>query len=197
MNKSDIRKIYLARRLELTSKEVTEKSRMITNNFIKKVLPKINNFSEKKLAFYIPINNEVDPIDIVNCYHKNNIISLPRVANQGLVLNFKEYKIGEKLIKNSSYPKLFEPKIENKNIIPDIIFTPLVAFDKNCNRLGMGGGFYDATINFFRKNNHQTIFIGLGFDCQLCQKIPNNKLDATLDFIVSESNITSCNNSPS
>lgn len=196
MNKSEIRKLFFAKRLELSAEEVLQKSKLIAENFIKNLLPKINNFSEKKLAFYIPVNNEVDPKLIINfCENLGNVIALPKIAgnysSQGLVLDFKEYKVGDELIKNSSYKKLLEPKTENKNITPDIIFTPLVAFDKNCNRIGMGGGFYDATINFFRKNNPKLISIGLGFELQMYQKIPIEKLDSNLDFIVSENIITS------
>jgi 5-formyltetrahydrofolate cyclo-ligase len=62
-----------------------------------------------------------------------------------------------------------------------------VAFDKNCHRIGMGGGFYDATIEYFRKNYPKKIFIGLGYDLQNCEKIKAEKLDQSLDFIVSES----------
>ena len=45
---------------------------------------------------------------------------------------------------------IWEPKLNVQNVLPldelDILFTPLVAFDKQGNRLGMGGGFYDRTL---------------------------------------------------
>ena len=42
--------------------------------------------------------------------------------------------------------------ITNKIIYPDILLVPLVAFDKNFNRIGYGGGFYDRYIKRISKN---------------------------------------------
>ena len=42
--------------------------------------------------------------------------------------------------------------ISNKIFFPDIILLPLVAYDKNLNRIGYGGGFYDRYIKKIRKN---------------------------------------------
>ncbi len=196
MNKSSIRQIYKQKRFELTKNQVEEDSKAIANNFIKNLLPKINNFSEKKLSFYVAANNEVDPIFIIeHCEKLGNVIALPKLKSSGLVLDFKSYKIGDKLINNNIYPKLLEPEDSNQNIIPDIIFVPLIAFDKKCHRIGMGGGFYDATITNLRANSKENgskpIFIGLGYDWQNCPEIDTGEWDQSLDFIISSSNIVS------
>jgi 5-formyltetrahydrofolate cyclo-ligase len=187
MSNSTLRKLYKQKRLELSQYEVNNNSSKISDNFIKHLLPKISNFTSKKIAFYVAIKNEVDPILIIqHCQKLGNIICLPKTNENSLILNFKEYKIGDKLIKNKIYQKLLEPEIYKKNIIPDIIFVPLVAFDNHCNRIGMGGGFYDATINYLRQKNHSPIFIGIGYNWQNCQKITKEQWDKTLDIIVSE-----------
>lgn len=193
MNKSTIRQIYKQKRLELTKQEVQEESKIIADNFITNLLPKIPDFSKKKLAFYVATNNEVDPIFILeHCQKLGNIITMPKIIPKQLMLDFKTYKIGDKLINNKLYPKLLEPEESKQNIVPDIIFVPLVAFDKNCSRVGMGGGFYDATINYFRHKNSQKIFIGLGYEWQNCSEISPEKQDQSLDFIVSKNSIPSC-----
>ena len=46
---------------------------------------------------------------------------------------------------------------------PDILLIPIVAFDKNLNRLGYGGGYYDRIIEFLKKKK-KIITIGLAFD---------------------------------
>lgn len=187
MNKSTIRQIYKQKRLGLTKQEIQEDSRIIADNFIKNLLPKITNFSNKKLAFYIAANNEVDPIFIVeHCQKLGNVICLPKIIPNLLVLDFKAYNFGDKLVISDTYSKLLEPEQAKQTIIPDIIFVPLVAFDKNCNRIGMGGGFYDATINSSIQNNLQQTFIGLGYDWQNYPEILPEKLDQSLDFIVSK-----------
>ena len=75
------------------------------------------------------------------------------------------------------------PEPENKKIIyPDILFIPLVAFDKNLNRLGYGGGYYDRLIKKFSKK--KIIKIGLAFSDQEIDKVPINAYDQKLDYIV-------------
>jgi 5-formyltetrahydrofolate cyclo-ligase len=137
MNKSQIRKIYQQKRADLTHDQIQEKSLAITNNFITNLLPEITDFKNKTLAFYVSANNEADPSFIIkHCQKLGNLISLPKIksnpfAHEGikaksnsLVLEFKEYQIGHKLFNNQTYPKLLEPEISKKNIIPDIIFVP-------------------------------------------------------------------------
>ena len=75
--------------------------------------------------------------------------------------------------------------ISDKIIYPNILLVPLVAFDKNFNRIGYGGGFYDRYIKRIKKNK-SIITIGLAFSFQKVKKIPINKHDIKLDFVVSD-----------
>ena len=76
------------------------------------------------------------------------------------------------------------PEPERKNIVyPDILLIPLVAFDKNLNRLGYGGGYYDRLIKKLSKKK-KIIKIGLAFSVQKIDKVPTNVYDQKLDYIV-------------
>ena len=76
------------------------------------------------------------------------------------------------------------PEPEAKNIIyPDILLIPLVAFDKNLNRLGYGGGYYDRLITKLSKKK-KIIKIGLAFSFQEIDKVPINIYDQKLDYVV-------------
>ena len=75
-----------------------------------------------------------------------------------------------------------------RKIYPDIIFVPLVAYDKNLNRLGYGGGFYDRYIEKIIKIK-KIVKIGLAFSYQELKVIPVNKLDKKLDFLITEKKI--------
>ena len=75
--------------------------------------------------------------------------------------------------------------ISNKVKYPDILLVPLVAYDKNLNRIGYGGGFYDRYIKKIKKNK-KIITIGLAYSFQKVKKIPVNEYDIKLDFIVTE-----------
>ena len=65
----------------------------------------------------------------------------------------------------------------------DVLLVPLVAFDKNFNRIGYGGGFYDRYINKIRKRK-KVLTIGFAYSFQKVKKIPTNKYDIRLDFII-------------
>ena len=75
--------------------------------------------------------------------------------------------------------------ISNKVIYPNILLVPIVAFDKNFNRVGYGGGFYDRYIKKIKKNK-KILTIGLAYSFQKVTEIPLNKYDIKLDFIVTE-----------
>ena len=75
-----------------------------------------------------------------------------------------------------------EPTSEKK-IYPDILLVPLVAFDKDLNRIGYGGGFYDRYIQKIRKIK-KIVTIGFAFSFQKVKKIPLNNYDIKLDFIL-------------
>ena len=76
------------------------------------------------------------------------------------------------------------PEPEAKNIIyPDILLIPLVAFDKNLNRLGYGGGYYDRFIAKLSKKK-KIVKIGLAFSCQKIDKVPISVYDQKLDYVV-------------
>ena len=75
--------------------------------------------------------------------------------------------------------------ISNKVKYPDILLVPLVAYDKNLNRIGYGGGFYDRYIKKIKKNK-KIITIGLAYSFQKVKKMPINEYDIKLDFIVTE-----------
>ena len=76
------------------------------------------------------------------------------------------------------------PEPENKNLVyPDVILVPLVAFDKNLNRLGYGGGYYDRLIKKL-SNKKKIIKIGLALSVQKIDKVPIDMYDQRLDYIV-------------
>ena len=66
--------------------------------------------------------------------------------------------------------------------------VPLVGFDKNKFRLGYGGGFYDRYISRVLKFK-KVLTIGFAFSFQELKKIPINKYDQKLDFILTEKGI--------
>lgn len=86
-----------------------------------------------------------------------------------------------------------EPKLDITGLCPvhclDLIFTPLVAFDDNGNRLGMGGGFYDRTLESISQNNPATKLVGLAHDIQKTLSLPTQAWDIPLPQILTPSQL--------
>ena len=141
----------------------------------------------KTIGAYYPINYEVDCLPIFKKFlEKNYLISLPviSISNQ---MNFFNWTLDSYLkVNNMGIP---EP-VSKKIVYPDLILVPLVGFDKNKFRLGYGGGYYDRYIEKVSKfKKFKTI--GLSFSFQKIKKLPLNKFDKKLDFIITENKIYS------
>ena len=134
----------------------------------------------KNIGGYYPVNFEVDDLDILREFEKKNFnISLP-VIKKNCTMDFYEWSFSEPLKIN----KYGIPEPEKKNLVyPDILLVPLVAFDTNLNRLGYGGGYYDRLIGKLTKKK-KILKIGLALPCQKINKIPINKYDKKLDYII-------------
>ena len=69
----------------------------------------------------------------------------------------------------------------------NLVLLPLVAFDSNCNRLGMGKGYYDHSFAFLpRSQRQQPVLLGLAHDCQRVDALELNPWDVRLHGIVTD-----------
>ena len=147
-------------------------------------------YNKKKIAIYISLlsDGEFNTTKFITKLKKLNYkIFVPVVQKKTLL--FVRYKAPLK--KNNL--KIYEPINTTNRIKPqklDIIFMPLVGFDKNCNRLGMGGGFYDRTLAFTKeKNIIKPKLYGLAYECQKCiTGIKTYNWDISLDGILTTNN---------
>ena len=146
---------------------------------------KKEKINKKIIGGYYPINFEIDDLALLRKFERNKfIISLP-VIKKDFQMDFYKWTFSDPLKVN----KYGIPEPEIKNIVyPDILLIPLVAFDKNLNRLGYGGGYYDRFIEKLSKKK-DIIKIGLALSCQKIKKIPINKHDQKLDFIITNEDI--------
>ena len=111
------------------------------------------------------------------------MISLPKIR-KNFNMDFFVWSSNDPL--NINKYGIPEP-ITNKIIYPDILLVPLVAYDNDYNRIGYGGGFYDRYIEKIKKIK-KALTIGIAFSYQKVKKIPIEKNDIKLDFIVTEKN---------
>ena len=137
---------------------------------------------KKNVGGYFPVNNEIDDLEILKkLEQKSFTISLP-VVKKNFAMDFYNFSFNDPLIVN----KYGIPEPQKTNIVyPDIILIPMVGFDKNLNRLGYGGGYYDRLIEKLMKKK-KILKIGLAFSRQQINNLPISKYDKKMDYIVTE-----------
>ena len=179
MNKSDIRKKIISLRRRNFNGNLEIKSNLLFKLF-KEI--KINS---KIIGGYYPFNFELDILDILQkLENKNFIISLPRV-NKNNKMDFFIWAHKDPLkINKYGIPET----TSQKKVFPNILLIPLVAFDNQLYRLGYGGGYYDRYISRF-ESRKKLIKIGVGFTFQKVKKLPINKYDKKLNYLITEKGI--------
>ena len=139
-----------------------------------------------KLALYYPSNFELNVLKLLEF---NNVLTkeilLPVIGENNL-MNFFSWKKGDVLFVNE-FGVLEPAKTEAK--IPDIMLVPMLAFDKEKYRLGYGKGFYDRYLNKYLKRFKNIITVGVAFSFQRHHKLPINRNDVKLNFIITEKGI--------
>ena len=132
---------------------------------------------------YYPFNYEINVLKLLeNNYLKKNSILLPIVEKNNF-MSFFTWKKNEVLSVNKF--GLLEP-IKSISKIPDIILIPVLAFDDDKYRLGYGKGFYDRYLNKYLKKFKNILTVGVAFSFQKYHKLPKDKNDVKLDYILTE-----------
>ncbi len=179
MNKSEIRK----RILKIRKKNFSNKTQ-INFSSIKKILNQ-NKYNKKNIGGYFAYNYEMDIMPVLEKFEELNYsISLPKIGKK-TEMNFFEWSNKDPLLINKF--GIPEP-VSIKKKYPDILLVPIVAYDKNYNRIGYGGGFYDRYIEKIKKLK-KVITIGFAYSFQKVKKVPTDKYDVKLDFIINEKKI--------
>lgn len=140
-------------------------------------LPEFVNASVIMVYWSTP--DELPTQDFIQKWHQQKLLILPSI--KGHKLNLKRYSSEANMVQRAL--GIYEPgltEIYSGKI--DLIIVPGVAFDRKKNRLGRGKGYYDR---FFQKT--KAYKIGVGFDCQLIEKVPVSILDKSLDMVVTPS----------
>ena len=138
----------------------------------------------KKIGFYQASDGEINSQYLLRlAYAQGKSCYLP------VLRRFPKFELG--FIKVSPYCRLHrhrfgmkEPKYGRKLFIYqlDMVCMPLVGFDRQCHRLGMGGGFYDRSLA--NNKNPKLTKLGLAHDCQQVDVLFNQRWDVPLDGVI-------------
>jgi len=148
----------------------------------------------KRIAAYLASDGEINPCYLIyNAWRANKKVYLPVLAPFACRLYFAPYTPGCKMKYNRF--RIAEPDVHPRYWLRarqlDLIFMPLVAFDAQGNRLGMGGGFYDRSLAFsrYRKSSHRPYLIGLAHQFQCVEQLNRQAHDIPMQGIATEQQI--------
>lgn len=182
----------LRQSLQLQRRSISQKERehfdyCIHQNLIKSgVLLRSN-----RIAGYFSNNGE-PAVDLLMqiCGERNLAFYLPVINKR--ILRFCLYKWGDDLQNN-----VFNiPQPANQHSLPSqflsTILMPLVGFDSQGNRLGMGGGYYDRSLSFTLASSckKKPLLIGIAYSCQQVKNIIRQNWDVSLDAVITEKGLT-------
>jgi 5-formyltetrahydrofolate cyclo-ligase len=180
-------KIYLRKKSLIQRKKKYFKAKKFRFDLIFGLIKKCFKTKKITIAGYYPSNYEVNILNFLEEASKRNFKTVLPVLVSSNKMSFQPWVFREPLYVNKF--GMLEPRNLNKNIVPDIILVPLVAFDKYLNRIGYGKGYYDRSLKKISKIKKKSIFLGIAYSFQRCQKIPTNKYDYKLDYIFTEKGI--------
>jgi len=146
--------------------------------------------SAQHLAAYAAVSGEVDTKPLLqHAHHDGKHIYLPVVPpKHSAELRFYAWTPATVMQTNRFH--IPEPVVSNSvGIAPqslDLVLTPLVAFDRSGNRLGMGGGFYDRTFSFLKASGGKPLMLGLAYEFQRFDRLEEASWDVALSGVVTE-----------
>ena len=111
-------------------------------------------------------------------------LAFPTIENNLETLTFKTTNT-HKSFKMGKF-NIPEPTNNNNEIIPQLFFVPCLGFDLEGFRIGYGGGFYDKTFAKLKQLNLVFYTVGFAYDDQKQNKLPVEKFDYKLDFVLTE-----------
>ena len=180
--KSDLRKVALARRDALPAAERMAAAEAIAERTFPVALT-----SGTIVSGFMPLNSEISPLPLMRkLFDAGARLALPVVVGRGLPLLMRAYAFGDALVRGVWGIRV--PPPEAPEVAPDVLLVPLLAFDRNGNRLGYGAGYYDMTIAALRAKQ-PVVTVGIAFAAQEVDEVPTTPRDVRLDLVLTEREI--------
>lgn len=142
--------------------------------------------AQQAVAGYWPMADELDPRPLMRALQQRGaVLLLPGVATQkAQPLVFRRWD-DISVAPPAGRFGIPAPPADAPVLVPDILIVPLVGFDAAGHRLGLGGGFYDATLAALRSAG-SILAVGYAFAVQQVAELPSGPLDERLDWAVTE-----------
>ncbi|AXF76816.1 5-formyltetrahydrofolate cyclo-ligase [Erwinia tracheiphila] len=186
-DRQDIRRYIRQQRQALTSTQQQQAAQRATQQ----ALGFASVFEAKRIALFLSFDGELDTTPLISqLWQQRKEVYLPVLHPfaKGQLL-FLRYQSFTPLTMNRL--RIPEPPLDIRYMVTlselDVLIVPLVAFDAQGQRLGMGGGFYDRTLQNWRQ--HGFLPVGLAHDCQQVASLPIASWDIPLPAIITPSKV--------
>jgi 5-formyltetrahydrofolate cyclo-ligase len=185
LNKATLRACGLARRTDMSAEAAAFAQRLAATGLYLAMQLRPNVTS----AFY-PLPYEPPVLPLLDALAKAGVkTALPVAGRRGTPLVFRLWRPGEPTVKGKMAIKV--PLAEAPEVLPDLLFVPLAAFDRAGHRIGYGAGFYDRTLNQLRAMK-QICAVGVAYAAQEFPELPNEPHDESLDYVLTECELILC-----
>lgn len=190
--KNSLRQHYRHLRRQISLEQQAAAAQSISRLFFKEFSPR-----QKNIAVYLAHDNEISLDNLIaELWQTECFVFLPVLDSDGQTLYFVRY-CASTVMKKNRY-NIAEPDNKSEFILPnelDIVLMPLVAFDNNGVRLGMGKGYYDKSFSFCRYPHDKPQLIGVAYQCQHYEALPTDEWDVPLDGVMTEKKLILLNES--
>lgn len=174
--KKRMRELLAQKRRLLTPEQVSYQSTSILSH-----IESLSAFqAATTVLIYYPTHNEVDLLPLIRKYKHTKTFLFPVVHRKSMTAC--PYEGNDKMHRGKF--NIPEPTTAPYIGPIDLVLVPGIGFDKHGNRLGRGGGYYDRFIAHLGKS---TTLVGVGYDFQVIDKVPTNRHDKKLDYLITPS----------
>ncbi len=138
-----------------------------------------------RISVYHSMGSEAPTANLLDFLHERGFkLCLPRLGESIKVdMEFAEWTPGDVLVPGQM--RIPQPAPQAATVVPDVVLTPMVGFDKALNRIGHGAGYYDRA--FAKMPDAQRI--GIAWSCQMVDALPIEPWDMPLDMVITEAQI--------
>ncbi len=150
--------------------------------------------NSKRVGAFQSFDGEADPMGLMkDAIEQKKQVYVPVIIGKAKPLKFAPWHPDVEFKPNRF--GIDEPVAEPADWIDgrqlDFVVTPLVAFDESCNRIGVGGGFYDRTFGFLNepREENSVMLVGFAFELQKLDSIEPQSWDVQLDAVVTQSGV--------
>ena len=183
----DIRQLKRNQRRSLSAESQQQHSKALCQNIIQQKSYR----NSQRVACYLANDGEIDPYQLIeHAWFANKDVYLPVLSPIKNSLYFAHYDENSRFKHNRF--NIAEPICQPSDWIRasqlDLLLLPLVAFDANGNRVGMGGGFYDRTLAYLQHRRYwrKPVLMGLAHEIQRTDQLDSQRWDIPMDYIITE-----------